>query len=248
MEIQLGRHPIYFPCVKRAYPSAVETIEATYRMGHKFCFLTARQPQLFETTLQVMRWNGILHNHQSTNIDGLMHPVLQDRELYCAQDLNNVNGYKLAVVKQWLSQLKAKGWKGTMVVVDDLLKPFRELVESKEVLGISLDGDVNASMPPYEGEIRENSWEGIGQRFMEVHQQAVATNPQPYRLFNCGNALFGTLLVVNKEESGVGEFTLDRISKYVFTTIEQWEENPDEVLTRIDITPVPESPAFLRRG
>lgn len=236
-EIQFGKHPIYFPFVNPAWPEAVATIQANDRMGHTFCYLTARQPELFETTVKVMRWNGMPHNHQSTNTDALtMCPVPQDKELYCVHGLNDVNGYKLAVVKQWLSQLRTIGWKGTMVVVDDLLKPFQSLVESREILGISLHGDLNANFPPYDGEIREGSWNGISQRLMEVHKQAVAADPNPYRAFTLDSMVPGTLLVVDKREAGVGEFILDTISNYAFVPAENWQNDAQKELSRLGFT------------
>lgn len=236
-DIQFDKHPVYFPFVNQAWPEAVATIQANDFMGHNFCFLTARQPQLFETTLKVMRWNGIPHNHQSTNVDALTaHPVPQDRQLYCAQKLDDVNGYKLAVVQHWLTQLRALGWKGTMVIVDDLLKPFQSLVESGEVLGISLHGDLNANFPPYVGEIRESSWKGIAQRLMEIHRKAVAEDPNPYRVFTLDSTLPNSLLVVDKREAGAGEFTLDRISNHAFIPLEYWQNDRQQELRRLGFT------------
>lgn len=236
-DIQFDKHPIYFPFVNRAWTEAVATIQANELMGHNFSFLTARQPALFETTLKVMRWNGIPHNNQSVNIDALTaHPTPQDKQLYCAQSLNDVNGYKLAVVKQWLTQLRSSGWKGTMIVIDDLLKPFQSLVESQQVLGISLHGDLNANFPPYNGEDREVSWEGISQKLMEVHRQAVADDPNPYRVFVLNSVLPDSLLVVDKRETGVGEFNLDRISNQVFISLQDWQNNRQQALKRLGFT------------
>lgn len=206
-------------------------------MGHDFCYLTARQAKLFEVTLRVMDWNGIPHNGQSTNVDAMTtHPVPKHKELYCAQSLADVNGYKLTVVKQWLSRLRDQGWKGTMVIVDDLLKPFKPLVQSRQVLGISLHGDLNANFPPYEGEDRESSWEGISQRLMEIHRQAVSADPSPYRVFALDPSSSSALLVVNKGEAGVGEFTLDKVPNYTFIPSGQGRDDSQPKQERLGFT------------
>ena len=206
-------------------------------MGHQYCFLTARGKQLYEPTVRVLGWNDISVNDGSVCVNATEQPIPEQGQLYCAYfGSTEVNEYKLGTVNNWLKNLHERGWKGKMVIIDDLLKPFRSLVESGSVMGISLEGDLNINSIPYDGEIRERSWEEIAKKLMEIHEEAVAQDPNPYRVFDCRPAL-DRLLIVNKGQSGPGKFTLDGVSKHRFVSIADWSEHKEEVLESIGITP-----------
>ena len=236
-EIQQGEHPDFFPFVNRAWPKAIETIEAVYFMGHDFSFLTARSPKLFNTTLRVMEWNDIPHDHQHAIVDAKSHGIPVHGLLYCAHSsLSEVNQYKYEVVKQWLGNLRNNGRKGPVVVIDDLLKPYQPLVESGDVVGISLNGPLNQNMLPYPRERRVCSWEEIGDLLKEIHRQAVALDPSPFRLFDCRPHMTNTFLVVAKAEAGVGEFSLERVGHWGFVSVDRWREDQSGVLRELGIT------------
>ncbi|MBI5620647.1 hypothetical protein HY949_02640 [Candidatus Gottesmanbacteria bacterium] len=236
-QIQQGEHMDYFPFVNRAWPQAHDTIEAVYFMGHDFSFLTARSPKLFRATLRVLEWNDIPHDHQHALIDAKFHDYPQSGVLYCAHSaLADVNQYKYEVVKQWLGNLWNNGRKGSVVVIDDLLKSYQPLVESGDVVGISLAGPLNQNMPPYTRELRVSSWEEIGDLLMEIHRQAVAKDPSLFRLFDCRPMMEDTLLVASKNETSNGEFALEDICHWAFVSVKRWQENQSEVLKEIGIT------------
>ena len=236
-QIQRGEHPDFFPFVNRAWPKAIETIEAVYFMGHDFSFLTARSPKLFNATLRVMEWNNIPHDHQHALIDAKFHDRPSNGVLYCAHSvLSEVNQYKYEVVKQWLENLRNNGRKGPVVVIDDLLKPYQPLVECGDVVGISLAGPLNQNMPPYTRERRVSSWGEIGDLLMEIHRKAVAADPSPFRLFDCRPVIEDTLLVVSKAEAGNGEFTLEDIRHWGLVSAKRWHNDQPAVLKELGIT------------
>lgn len=236
-QIQRGEHPDFFPFVNRAWSRAIETIEAVRFMGHDFSFLTARSPMLFKTTLRVMEWNNIPHDHQRDLVDAKTHDSPQYGVLYCAHsELSDVNQYKLEVVKRWRDNLRDQGRSGPVVVIDDLMKPYQPLVESGDVVGISLAGPLNQKMVPCTNERRVSSWDEIGNMLMDIHRQAVAADPTPFRLFDCCMDLPGTFLVAAKKETGNGEFSLTSVDHWGLVPVEKWQGDPSEVLQELGIT------------
>lgn len=236
-QIQQGAHPNFFPFVNRAWPRAIETVEAVDRMGHDFCYLTARSPQLFGATLRAMEWNSIPHDHQRNLVDAKTHEVPENGMLYCAHTgLSDVNQYKLDVVNGWRNNLRRKGRNGLVVVVDDLLKPYQPLVESGDVVGIALSGPLNQNMAPCINERRVSSWDQIGEILMDIHSQAVAADSAPFRLFDCRMDLPGTFLVAAKKETGNGEFLLTSVNHWGLVPVEKWQGDPSGVLQELGIT------------
>lgn len=236
-QIQRGEHPKFFPFVNRAWSRAIETIEAVHFMGHDFSYLTARSPQLFNTTLRVMEWNNIPHDHQRDLVDAKTHEVPENGMLYCAHsELSDVNRYKFTVVKGWRDNLRDQGRSGPVVVIDDLMKPYQPLVESGEVVGISLAGPLNQNMVPCTNEHRVSSWDTIADILMGIHRQAVAADPAPFRLFDCRPDLPDTFLVAAKKETGNGEFLLTSVNHWGLVSVGKWQDNQPGVLEELGIT------------
>ncbi len=236
-QIQRGEHPDFFPFVNRAWPKAVETLEAVRLMGHDFSFLTARSPKLFDATLRVMKWNAIVHDHEQDPVDARSDEIPRKGILYCAySELSDVHRYKFDVVKQWVSNVQGAGRNGPIVIIDDLLRPFQTLVESGEVVGISLAGPLNQHMPPYPNERRVASWQEIGEILMDIHRKALAADPSPFRLFDCRPMMEDTVLVVSKAEAGNGEFTLENIRHGGFVSAKRWHNEQSVVLRELGIT------------
>lgn len=208
-QIQRGEHPEFFPFVNIAYPEARSTIMAAERMGHEYCYLTARHPSLFDVTMRLLEKNRVPHNHNTGSVDGLTHPVPCRGQLYCANGVSDgIDSFKREAVGMWLKSLRENGWEGQMVVVDDLLKPFQDLVESGQVVGIALSGPLNEHKEPYVHEHRVPSWYSIGNLLGKVHSLAVSLDPSSVRRFDCGE---GHMLEVDKSVVGTGAFTLDTI-------------------------------------
>lgn len=230
-----GNHPIYFPYVNKAFPEAVKVIKANAQMGHQYCYLTGRPAGLFTTTLRTLEWNDLPHDHRALPVDARTHSLPLPGYLYCSQvGLSKINDYKKEVTTQWINNLKKSDWKGKLIIIDDLLKPFRQLIESDEIIGISLQGYHNLNMLPYQGEIRFTSWVDIGQSLMEIHQQAIKSDPIPWRIFDCSPILSKKLLIVSKKEAGSGQFPLDEINS-VLVSRQQWQQNQKAVLSQLNI-------------
>lgn len=232
-QIQRGEHADFFPFVNQAWPEAVKTLEAIRFMGHGYSFLTARTPQLFAPTLRVLAWNGIAHDNRNGLIDAKAHPIPENGRLYCAMAPPEVVGvYKGEVIAQWVRNLRSAGIGGPIVMIDDLLYPFAGMMESGELVGISLAGPLNKNRPPFTGEHRVNSWDEIAWILMRLHREAVEKDPTPYRLFDCAPDFPDKLLVVSKAEAGAGEFRLENINTWRVVTKDEWRQDKERVYTQ----------------
>jgi len=220
-----GRHPDFFPYINEAFPDAVRTVLATERMGYGFVYQTSRPPGVIGATLRGMEWNQLpLNTKQKNRIDPFSDPDMKNGTVYCGDGLPMVVGRmrepKRDVVEYWLKNLREQGWKGQMVVVDDLQGPFEQLLKNRDIVGIALQGDVNASRKHVPGEIRVDSWRLIGEILMDIHKRAVAMNPSPYRIFEHQ----GRRLLVDKKAAGVGIFSLCTIP----TDAWRWEDGESQ--------------------
>lgn len=236
-QIQRGEHPDYFPFVNPAMEHAVETIEAVQLMGHEYSFLTARSPHLFKQTLRALQWNDIPHNHNNYElVDARLHALPQKGLLYCANTgLTHVNEYKVEVVRAWHQAMQSSGRNGRLIVIDDLLAPFVPLLEEGIIAGISMKGPLNNRLPVFANECRVDSWTQISEILMRVHEEALARDPSPYRLFDVGQVLPNTLLVVDKTESGMSTFSMGDVVHAGLVKTEEWSEDRRHVLERLGI-------------
>lgn len=205
-DILQGKNPIYFPFMNPAYPDAVKGVHAIERMGHNFIYYTARQRWLYETTRQTLRWNR-LPLSASRQADGQFDVLPQTGKLYLVE--NSVPGIadKSVVAAQWLENLRSRGWHGKMVIIDDLLTPYKDIIHDPQVVAISLANDVNISRQIQTDEHRVNSWSEISEILMRIHEKAVANSALPYREFT----LRGTQYRFDKSQTGNGVFSYSSI-------------------------------------
>jgi len=212
-----GEHPDFFPYVNTADDDAVKTLLAIEAMGHRYAYLTARPPQVLKDTLRVIAWNGMPVFDQGGYVDPQSNILPQEGCVYCGNGLPMMAGqkkdHKSTAVEYWLDYLQKQGWKGSCIVIDDLMGPFADFIKDGRVIGIAPESDVNASRPETKGEIRVSSWEEIGNMIMEFHKKAVSSDPSPYRIFEHK----GRILHVEKEVSGLGVFDLHDIAKEAYT-------------------------------
>jgi|GEM_PF-6595926 len=216
-----GEHPEYYPYVNIADPKAIATLHAVKSMGHTFSYLTSRPSTVLRDTLRVIGWNGMpMDENQRDFVDAFEHDKPKNGYVYGGNGIPMMEGrkgeHKREIVDHWLKNLRAEGWKGQMVFIDDLLYPFEKLIEERNMLGIALRGDVNASRKPIKGEVRVDSWLDISSMLMEVHKRAVASDSSPYRIFEYQ----GKKLIVDKNQAGVGVFSLRTIPRSAW----RWED------------------------
>ena len=220
-QIVWGEHPDFYPYVNEAYFEAIRTLRAVERMGHGFFYQTSRPPKVLEATLRTIDWNGMPRNvEQNGRLDPFCDGELKNGTVYCGDGLpmlvDRTSEPKRDVLEHWLKNLRGKGWRGEMVVVDDLQIPFEGLLKRQEIIGVALQGDVNASIAPLPGELRVDSWKEISDILMQVHERAVSSESSPYRIFEHQ----GRRLIVDKNEAGTGVFNLNTISKSAW----RWED------------------------
>jgi len=208
-QMEIGNHPDFLPHVSHAFPEAILTINALKQMGHQFSYLTSRSPELFSITYKVLQLNQLPVSPMNEPINPLSHSYPHYQLLYNS-DKNFPSGtdYKYEVVTQWLQNLKANGWQGQMVVIDDLLKAFQSHIDSENIIGISLNGPLNEHTQPYNKEIRLDSWTQISQIIMSLHQRTLENSSSPDRIFSLDEASPNTILVVSKNQAGCNHFNL----------------------------------------
>jgi hypothetical protein len=238
-EIQRGNHPTYFPFVNYAHEFAPSTIQAVQHMGHQYTFLTARMPHLYDVTVRALQWNGIHPAEAPVAADAITHEIPRQGLVYCAHvEPSQASAYKAAVVNQWLDNMRSREWKGELVIVDDMIHPFAELLASGKATGLALVGPLNESTAPVAGERRMRSWYDIAQELKQVQERALASADLPVRLFDCGPEEPDALLVVAKEEAGLGEFRLDELpsSSYLLVTKGEWANNAKGIMKQVGVT------------
>ena len=225
-QIVRGEHPEYYPYVNVADPKAIIALHAIERMGHTFAYLTSRPQQVLKDTLRVIEWNRMpVDANQRDFVDAFDHEEPKNGYVYGGKEMPMVVGrkriHKREVAYHWLKNLQKNGWKGHMVLIDDLLEPFKDLLEERKIVGIALRGDVNASLQAIKGEMRVDSWSDISEILMDVHKRAVASNNSPYRIFEH----LGRKHFVNKSEAGFGVFCLRTIPENAW----RWEDSAPSV-------------------
>ncbi|MCX6791422.1 MAG: hypothetical protein NT149_00065 [Candidatus Gottesmanbacteria bacterium] len=205
--IQANRHPDVNPFVNRADQHAVETLHAVHRMGHLYTYLTGRMSEMYDITKRVIQWNGMPHDGDMKKVDARKHIVPKRGYLYCSPcNPKEVDAYKHDVVTTWLKNLRAAGWKGQMVIIDDTPKAFEEEICRGDVMAIALEGLLNYRHIPFTNEMRVNSWHEISAFLSHIHGQAVQSDPNKDRVFSCGPTLPGMYMSVRKDVSGPGYF------------------------------------------
>jgi len=164
------KHPRYLPFVGQAHDGAVEVIDALADRKFPFVYLTSRPEELYQVTQDTLRWNKLpVNNNQHAPGDPSSDLFLQSGSVFYGKGIP-MNGipYKKNVVDSWEARMQKEGWRGQIVVVDDLLGSFRECLQAEKIIGIALEGDVNAARAKLPGEKRVPSWETIGHMFDSI--------------------------------------------------------------------------------
>lgn len=210
--IQQGNHPEVYPFVNKAHVEAVRTLHAIDRMGHRYAYLTARLPFLFETTRRVLEWNKLPFDSAMILTDARTIAEPQNGNLYCSfTDCSDVHAFKNAAVHSWFDALRSAGWEGPMIIIDDTPKAFKDEIIRGDVISIVLDGPLNANIQPLANEHRVTSWSEIAALIGHYHQQAVLLDPSPVRRFSLKGLDKSPVLEVDKSASGTGAFSLAHI-------------------------------------
>lgn len=204
-KILYGDHEIYYPFINPAYISAIQTITALERMGHLFAYVTSRPKELFESTKRAIQWNNLPLRTDVHTEDLLLDSIPITGSLYCTQNLPSLPGIsdKSKIATHWLKNLRQQGWKGTMIIIDDLLASYGDVLQQKNVLGVALAGVSNEHLSTQPHEIRLDSWQQIGDLLMDVHKEVVMRNGSPTREFT----LHDQRLSVSKQKAGCGAFS-----------------------------------------
>jgi hypothetical protein len=173
----------------------------------------------------VLDWNGLLRDKsQEGYVDALSHKEPKNGYLYGSEGMpmlpDRIIESKKIVVEKWLSYRRKGGWKGKMIAVDDLLKSYGSLLDDEKIIGIALAGDVNASRVPLPKEIRVQTWNEITAKLMSIHEEAVASDPNPFRLFKYR----GCMVKVKKERVGNGYFKLEDLSENAYEWVDKGED------------------------
>lgn len=200
-----GSHEVYYPFINPAYIPAIQAITAVERMGHTFAYVTSRPTELFNSTKRAIQWNNLPLGTDVHTEDLLFDPMPVSGSLYCTQNLPDLPGIsdKSTIANRWLRNLRQGGWKGRMIIIDDLLSSYGDVLKQENVLGVALSGVSNEHISTQPHEIRLDSWQQIGDLLMDVHKEAVMRNGLPIREFE----LQGQRLSVSKQETGCGAFS-----------------------------------------
>ena len=171
-QILLNQHSDYLPSVNLAYQDALNTITALKQLNCRLVYLTSRPLETYDLTLKTLALNSLPYAQIKTPPDALQDSTPQADHLYCSP-FNTPSGteYKQTVVNRWLINLDQQGWQGPLIIVDDLLKPFQNIIDQKTIYGISLAGDVNFHAEPYLNETRFPSWPEISQHLFTILSQ-----------------------------------------------------------------------------
>ena len=172
-----NRHPKYLPYVNFAYQNALNTIAALKQLNCHLAYLTSRPLETYDLTLKTLKLNSLPHIQPQSLPDALSDPTPQPDHLYCTPfHLPSGTQYKRAAVDRWLINLYQTGSKKLMVIIDDLLKPFRDIIDKQTIYGISLANDLNHHTQPYDHEIRCNNWIEINQYLYDILYQHQTSN------------------------------------------------------------------------
>ena len=173
-QILLGDHPEHLPFVNLAYQEALDTITALDQLNCHLTYLTSRPNQLHNLTLKTMALSSLPHANSQEPLNALQDSTPQPDHLYCSPfNLPSGTQYKQTVVNRWLINLRQQNQQGPLIIIDDLLKPFQEIIDQKTVFGISLQGDLNYHTKPYQNEDRLQSWDQISKylfTILSLHQ------------------------------------------------------------------------------
>lgn len=178
-QILLNTHPEYLPLVNLAHQDALDLITALKALNCRLVYLTARTQETYNLTLKTLALNSLPHADSIEPTNALMDSTPQSDHLYCSPfDLPSGTQYKRTVVDRWLINLRQQNWQGPLIIIDDLLKPFRNIIDQETVFGISLEGNVNHHTQTYPNEDRLQSWTEISNYLFTIlsqHQDANQT-------------------------------------------------------------------------
>ncbi len=176
-QILLNQHSDYLPSVNIANQDALNTITALKNLNCRLVYLTARPLEIYHLTLKTLFQNSLPYHFTPEPPDALNHSTPQPNHLYCSPfNLPSGTKYKQTVISRWLINLNQQDSTKPLIIIDDLLKPFKNFIDQQKVFGFSLKNDLNHHTEPYSNEIRLSSWPEINQHLLPIlkkHQAVI---------------------------------------------------------------------------
>lgn len=209
--IYSGNHNTYTPYVNEAYQEAIEAVWAIKHMGHHFCYLTGRPSTTYELTKKTLNWNKLPVVNKKM-IDPITHKIPEDNYLYCSHvSLQNTGTNKAKIVENWMNNLREQGWEGELVIIDDMLQPFYDLLDNEKVTGISIEGVLNKHQKKHKKELRVSNWLEISDFFYKKHKEVLNADKDLYRYFDL-RRVNSRVLKIPKAVCGNEKFSFEDLS------------------------------------